>query len=114
LPLMIQHGYVLETLNPPRENYTSHDEAIETCDQQVKDFYENRHGVFEKGLKEWDVMWRLGTIKEPLGISFFQEHAPYYPNLVGVLKFRKQVEHLFPKFNESEYQQCNELQRPKP
>jgi hypothetical protein len=108
LPLMTQHGYVLEALNPPRENYTSHDEAIETCHHQVNDFYTNRNGTFQNALKERDALWRLATIPEPLGIEFFQEHAPLYPNLVGLIKFRKQVEHLFPNFTTSDYQQCNE------
>jgi hypothetical protein len=103
LPLMTEHGYVLEKLHPPREKYGSHEEAVATCREQLKDFYKNRNGTIIKKMKEWDALWRLDTIKEPLGVEYYDQFKQYLPS---GHRGRSQMEHLFPNFTESEYAQC--------
>lgn len=110
LPLMIEHGYVLEKLYPTREKYGSHEEAVATCREQLKDFYENRNGTIIKKMKEWDALWRLATIKEPLGTEYYDQFTEYVP-LEHRSRYRGgfQKAHLFPNFTDSEYAQCYEV-----
>jgi Methyltransferase FkbM domain len=105
MPLMTEHGYILESLFPPRENYASHQEAVRTCQNQLQDFYANRGGKFVERMKEWDARWRLASIEAPLGDSFFREHAPYHPN--ASVKLRRQWNSFYPVFSDEEYESCN-------
>jgi hypothetical protein len=105
MPLMTEHGYILESLYPPRKNYTSHQEVVKTCQNQLKDFYSRRGGIFIERMKEWDARWRLASIKVPLGDQFFREHAPFYSN--ASLKLRQQWQSFYPAFSEKEYEACN-------
>jgi hypothetical protein len=98
LPFMSANGYTLESLDPPREGFGSHDEAVESCGYQMKRLQKGRKNQFSDKMKEADALWRLASVTKPLGLPFYQ-YPIWYPD--------RRNESMLPRFTNEEYDLCN-------
>eukprot|EP00545_Synedropsis_sp_CCMP1620_P013667 CAMPEP_0119014274 /NCGR_PEP_ID=MMETSP1176-20130426/9450_1 /TAXON_ID=265551 /ORGANISM="Synedropsis recta cf, Strain CCMP1620" /LENGTH=334 /DNA_ID=CAMNT_0006967429 /DNA_START=56 /DNA_END=1060 /DNA_ORIENTATION=+ len=100
LPFMSANGYTLESLDPPREGFGSHDEAVESCSYQIKRLQKERKNKFSDKMKEADALWRLAGVTKPLGLTFYR-YPIWYPDPP------RRNESILPRFTNEEYAQCN-------